>query len=205
MEWHSSIPLDVLATYCRDCDWDRPIHNVDEAFRVLMIGCGTSRLPEAVLERGPATSITLLDSSATCIEELTQRYKRLESVSCICGDAVKLTNTLSLSQKYQVIVDKGLLDALLCGEGWNGPVATLLDEACKVLSSNGVYLLVSYRLPVSTKEFMTNIGRQIGLTWEFDCEGSNDRVGISVAKKSSYTESAGARLPAPVAPAMRCW
>jgi SAM-dependent methyltransferase len=178
LEWHSSIPLEVVASYC----FGRFDNGSEQ--NVLMPGCGMSRLTDAVLESGRTTNITLLDSSQTCIDQLKLRYKHLARISYVCGDAVKLSTTLGACQLYDVIVDKGLMDALFCGEGWNGPVAKLLEEASQLLHPKGVYLLVSYRLPRSTKKFVTEVGDKIGLTWEFDCKGSNDRVGISLARKA---------------------
>lgn len=115
---------------------------------------------------------------------MKERYKHQERIGYVCGDAVKLSDTLLIaSEQFDVIVDKGLMDALLCGEGWNGPVATLLEEASQKLRCKGVYVLVSYRLPRSTREYLTEVGDRVGLTWEFDCKGSNDRVGVSIARK----------------------
>lgn len=152
-----------------------------------MVGCGTSRLPEAIWEQSANADITLLDSSTTCIQQLKNRYG--ESAQYACGDALRLSKLLSnvdgdSSLYYDTLVDKGLMDALLCGEGWNGPVQQLLQEAVAVLRPySGRYMLISYRLPTATKDFLASMGQEIGLLWQFDCEGSNDRVGISIATK----------------------
>ena len=207
-EWHSSVPLETVAEYaCHSLVKDDSSSGRGGGGggagqnNILMVGCGTSRLPEAVQklqqERSAVATttnskITLLDSSPTCMDRMRQRHG--ETMRYVCGDALRLSRHLILDNNddkedesqyhYDAIVDKGLMDALLCGEGWNGPVRTLLQEAATVLQpGRGRYVLVSYRLPDSTKAFLEEVGEAVGLTWEFDLAGSNDRVGISIAKK----------------------
>lgn len=70
---------------------------------------------------------------------------------------------------FDMIIDKGLTDALLCGEGWDGPLEKLMCESAKILSKEtGQYLLISYELPSSTKRFLAEIGNEVGLKWDFD-------------------------------------
>ena len=80
-------------------------------------------------------------------------------------------NEINSSQQlsFDIIIDKGLTDAILCGEGWDGPLEKVLYESAKILSmGTGRYLLISYQLPSSTKEFLVNVGKDVGLEWEFD-------------------------------------
>jgi len=181
-EWHSSVPLELVVDYCMGAVGGDKDDAVDDCQKILMVGCGTSRLPETIWKRSNnkngAAQITLLDSSPTCIQELKQRYG--SAANYICGDALQLS-TID-DAPFDTVVDKGLMDALLCGEGWNGPVQKLLKEASTVLRpGEGRYVLVSYRLPSSTQDFLAKVGRDYDLDWKFDCEGSNDRVGISIA------------------------
>lgn len=147
-----------------------------------MVGCGSSELPSVVQQCHPSCEqLTLLDSSETCLQTLKNRYG--DSMSYACGDATQLSQVLS-SLPVDVIYDKGLMDALFCDEGWNGPIADLLEEAGKVLNDQGgVYILISYRLPSSTQEFLAQVGKANQLEWQFDLPESNARVGVSVARK----------------------
>jgi hypothetical protein len=144
-----------------------------------MVGCGTSDLPSVVYADRHA-HIILLDSSQTCIDHLSARYG--EDMTYLCADATKLAEFVPTAS-VDIIVDKGLMDALFCGEGWNGPIDSMVRQASKVLYPGGMYLLVSYRLMQSTKEFLAEVGDEVGLDWEFDCAGSNERVGISIARR----------------------
>jgi hypothetical protein len=216
LEWHSSIPLETVAGYCS------PIGTTisDDCMEVLVIGCGTSRLPEAILQPTASWSashnsvrLTLLDSSPTCLRLLEARYSQFiqaGQIRLVCGDAVLLSTTLQKAQQspseqecedtgspirgergFDVIVDKGLMDALLCSEGWDGPLGTLVEQVSLVLrdsspsTSAAAWVLVTYALASSTKDFLVQRGARVGLAWEFNCAGSNERVEISLARKTS--------------------
>jgi hypothetical protein len=179
IEWHSSVPLSVIAS-----------HIPFEAQRCIMVGCGNSELPTVVREERPnCHCIALMDSSPTCMAELQERYKQDARFQFLCGDALKLVelvhdNDVEEATWYDVVLDKGLMDAFLCGDDWNRTVIPLLEQTSFILHpETGRYILVSYQLPSSTRDFLEEVGQRVGLAWEFNVEGSNDRVGISVARK----------------------
>ena len=176
-EWHNSIPLQSLAEWI-------PNHS-----QCLMIGCGNSLLPQAVLDHRQNVQMTLLDTSQTCLDQLQQKYE-ISVDHYICGSATELSKCCPPQVNYDIIVDKGLTDALMCGEGWDFAVEALLRESCQVVncSKNSHYLLVSYKLMESTKEFLQRTSNQVGAScnlqwdWNFDIEGiSTDRVSVSMA------------------------
>jgi SAM-dependent methyltransferase len=210
IEWHSSISMQTLVDLIPKSgndsngeDNEKSKKTKRKKKRLLMIGCGTSMLPTYIQSQRPASDlvITLLDSSPTCIQQLQQRYG--DSMHYICGDATRLSNFHRRQRRptheydddqdmalvplyYDYIYDKGLLDALLCNEGWNTAVARLVHEASRVLKSpssstssstngddgGGLYILVSYPLPTSTREFLMQQGDLVGLQWQFDIESS---------------------------------
>lgn len=175
-EWHSSVPMETLACLVPS-----------NAASVVLVGCGSSVLPEFIHKHRPRAGLILQDSSETCLQILRERYG--SSMNYVCGDATKLSECLNLDEDnddgvtVDVIYDKGLMDAIFCNEGWNTPIQLLVEEASKVLVEGGSYILVSYRLPKPTQEFLRGAGNANNLEWSFDLEGSNDRVGISVATK----------------------
>jgi hypothetical protein len=165
-EWHSSIaPADVLPHIP-----DGPI---------LMIGCGNSRLPDYFSKR----QVTLLDSSSTCMDILQKRYAQEEHFDYICGDVLEMGSLLSHRKGYYAsIIDKGLMDAFLCGDDWDNTILRLMEQSSMFL--NGTYVLVSYRLPLSTQSYLQEAGEKYGIQgWNFHVTGSNDRVGISLARR----------------------
>jgi hypothetical protein len=175
-EWHSSLPLETVASLIpNDAD-------------CLCVGCGTSRLPSAILHRRRRerqkqqveNRIVLFDSSPSCLRLLEKTYK--SDVEYVCGDATKLstyfcpTVTSEVSEEqmncstFDIIVDKGLTDAILCSEGFDGPLCQLMIESSKVLKQGGRYLLISYSMPASSQDFIRELGRTVGLEWEFDVD-----------------------------------
>jgi hypothetical protein len=170
-EWHASVSLERIASY------------IPNSSDCLMVGCGNSKLPEIVLSTCIDPRIVLLDTSQTCLDQLEESYG--STVEYQCGDATKLSSLFGDREKrFDIIVDKGLTDAILCGEGWNGPLETLFQEAATVLPSSGLYLLISYKLSSSTKEFLREVGDEVGFDWEFDLpKDSNHRVSVSLARK----------------------
>lgn len=173
VEWHSSIPLETIASY------------VSEGSKCLIPGCGNSKLPDALLTQVEGIRISLQDSSPICMAQMERQYgSSIEGY--YCGDATKLQEQFpSLEEKFDIILDKGLSDALFCNEAWDFWIPNLLKGASVILKEEtGIYLLISYKLPKSTQEFLQELGQEIGLDWTFELpEASNDRVTLSMARR----------------------
>eukprot|EP00980_Cylindrotheca_fusiformis_P004640 scaffold991_cov128-Cylindrotheca_fusiformis.AAC.12 len=176
IEWHSSISLETVASL------------IPPGSRCLVPGCGNSKLPQVILSQVPDCRVALLDSSQTCIDQLREEYG--SSISdYFCGDATKLSQYYPAQdgeEKFDIIIDKGLSDAILCGEGWNDPLKRLFEEAATVLKEDtGLYVLISYKLPKSTQEFIREVGKDVGFEWQFELPDSNNRVSVSIAQRRS--------------------
>jgi hypothetical protein len=165
-EWHSSIAITDILQHVPDGP-------------ILMIGCGNSRLPDFFSNR----QVTLLDSSPTCMDVLRKRYAHEEKFDYICGDVLTMGSLLAHRKGYYAsIIDKGLMDAILCGDDWDNIIQRLMEQTSMLLK--GKYVLVSYRLPLSTQSYLQQAGENYGIEgWKFHVTGSNDRVGISLARK----------------------
>ena len=179
-EWHSSVPLSVIADRVPKL-----------AKRCILVGCGNSELPAVLRKARPACHLVMLDSSPTCISILEERYKDMPNAEFLCGDAVNMAALQGEGasqmggEKFEAVVDKGLIDAFFCGDDWNTTIVPLLEQASAILQEeDGVYVLVSYKLAPSTQKFLREVGERVGLAWEFDVDGSNNRVGISIAKRT---------------------
>ena len=181
-EWHASVPhASVLSALLPET----------AAAPVLVVGCGTSALPIDLYDGlGGRSAVVCLDYSAECIDQLRDRFgddPRRDRLAFVCGDATRLVNERERlllptggEETFGAIVDKGLLDALMTGEGWDGDAERLFAGASSLLGLGGTYLLVSYRLSSATKEFLVEVGERTGLRWTFDLEdGSNERISFS--------------------------
>ena len=169
-EWHSSISHSIIAQ-----------HLVPGDANILVLGCGTSTLSADLYDEINTAKITSLDYSTNCIELMKQKYENTgrPGLSFICGDAIKL-ETLDHPEPFTSIVDKGLVDAIMTGDAWDTAVTDIFKGASSVLSYKGSYILVSYNLSTSAKNFFNNLP---AFTFTFNLPGSNDRVSISRAVK----------------------
>ena len=174
-EWHSSL------------DHDTVLQHAERGGSILFVGCGTSTMPLELYDLHEGKShIICLDYSPSCIEQLAQSWGPTRAnMSFLVGDATRLENMPDIADSDEgidAIIDKGLVDALMCGEGWNGDVERLLASAAKQLRPNGLYVLVSYKLSSATKDFLLDLGKKYGLEWTFDLEDEdNNRVSLSKA------------------------
>lgn len=210
-EWHDSIPLETIAAL------------IPAGAKCLMVGCGNSLLPQIVLDRQENIPITLLDTSQTCLEQLQLHYGKYPEVSYVCGSALDMAENFvsaTVTEKtssatffcdvqptyFDFILDKGLVDALMCGEGWEGPVEALLRESTRIVNPEhgGTYLLVSYKIAPAIQEAFQELSDSAAATvaegggpllewkWDFDVrELSNDRVSVSMATIRLTTNAKG--------------
>jgi len=165
---------------------------------VLLVGNGNSDLPKVIHDHfGGRIKIVCLDYSQPCIDMLRVIYNdqvTYNNMEFICGDATKLesciqnyyhTDDNSDAISFDYIIDKGLIDAMMCNEGWNASLEKYFQGISALLQSGeGIYTCVSYKLSTSTKEYLSDLGEKFGFSWEFHiADKSNDRVSFSIGKK----------------------
>lgn len=199
---------------------------------VLVIGCGTSALPALLLERLPNVRLVLLDSSRTCVEHVRERHRRKchrRAVVCVCGNVLKPRSTWrlvggpddadtsaapsTLPATFDLILDKGLMDVLLCGDDWDATVPKLLamlgnnnndDDSALFSSATATatattsappplpcsYVLVSYTLPPSTRQFLLDETRGTW-DWSFDVATTTNVAGNDEAATAGAEAGGG--------------
>lgn len=57
---------------------------------------------------------------------------------------------------FDVVMDKGTMDSILCGEGSTTNVGKMLAEVTRVLKPNGVFFMVSYSSPDNRLSYLEN-------------------------------------------------
>ncbi len=118
--------------------------------KVLNVGCGNSRFAESLATLGYGR-VTSVDISDVCINRMKERYasstdKRLREMRWIQADGADLRGFKD--GEFDLVVDKGTIDALVCGEeSNNATVRGIVSEAYRVLRHGGVFLCVSYGAP----------------------------------------------------------
>ena len=104
--------------------------------------------------------------------------ERLPNATCVVDDAIHYLQTTSL--RFDTVVDKGLMDVFLCGDDWDRTIQPLVQYVTNCTADR--FVLVSYRLPRSTREFIQSACPS--LDWNFHVDGSTDgRSTISVAAR----------------------
>ena len=197
-EWHGHISNEVLAKLV-DGSIAQAARNYrnstdDRLPSILLVGCGNSALPRVLHDAfSTPVEITCLDYSKVCIDMVQSMYGSCPNMNFVVGCATKLRQTIDQhfddAKQYDAIIDKGLLDALLCNEGFE--VDSLMNGVDEVLTSSdwGLHVLVSFPL---TGMLKSSLDEMQDLKWQFDVavEGSeNGRGCLNVARRPCLSES----------------
>ena len=111
---------------------------------ILVIGCGSSRLTEE-LYASEYTSIANIDFSETVIKQMQERHSEKTTLT---WEVMDVSEKLSFPDaSFDVCVDKGCLDSILCGDSSTVKVADSIYHVLRVLKPTGVFLLISHWPP----------------------------------------------------------
>jgi len=111
--------------------------------RFLNVGCGNSPLPEQMYDDG-YHNIDNIDYSDIVISQMQQRNLNRSEMRWTTMDARQMTYE---NNTFDVIIDKGTLDAFSCMKGNDLAIACYLTEAFRVLRPGGVYLCNTFGTP----------------------------------------------------------
>lgn len=122
--------------------------------RVLIVGCGTSKLSEHLADiYGDIVSV---DNDADVISHMESRVQR-SNIKWIVHDMIENYEKCDvfldscLQVKFDIIVDKCSLDAMLV----EGSVAQLFCEIHRLLKPQGIYILCSLHSKYLMQSFLT--------------------------------------------------
>lgn len=79
--------------------------------KILNVGCGNSRMSEEMYAEG-YTDITNIDISPYVIEDMREKYAETDMVF----DVMDVKNMHYDDEEFDTVIDKGLLDCILCGD-----------------------------------------------------------------------------------------
>ena len=201
-EWHDHIPHSAIVDAIKPAisaasQYYSQIQSTsqNDLPSILLVGTGNSALPRILHDAfDTPVRVTCLDYSPVCIDMIKAMYEpSCPNMDFVVGDATNLQNVLwdedtvtqSAGKKhFDVIVDKGLLDALMCGEGFD--LERLMGGINDVLTPHewGMHVLICFQLSRASKESLVELGD--GVVWDFDVpvEGSeNGRACFNLASR----------------------
>ena len=114
-------------------------YNVSTQDRILMVGCGNSKLSYQMWKAG-YQQIVSIDISPSVIEQMKKEFPEL------VWEVMDATKMSYKDGEFDVIIDKGTLDALISGKNYD-IAAQMCKECMRVTKENGQVLLITYGSP----------------------------------------------------------
>jgi SAM-dependent methyltransferase len=118
--------------------------------RILMVGCGNSRMSEHMTDDGYSTAAIInIDISPVVIEQMRERHPDMDWRVMNCTDMSSLE-----SETFDGAIDKGTMDALLCGEGSTENADKLCSEVSRLLRPGASFILITYGQPKTRLHYL---------------------------------------------------
>ncbi|KAL4493561.1 hypothetical protein ABPG72_004054 [Tetrahymena utriculariae] len=129
---------------------------INKSTRILNVGCGSSLLSEEMYFEG-YKNITNVDYSNNLIKHLIERYSEgFENTFKFEHCDVRNMKGKFANNSFDCVIDKGTLDSVLCGEYSRQNSFKMLSEISRVLSQDGVYIVVTYGEEKKRQQLLEN-------------------------------------------------
>jgi ubiquinone/menaquinone biosynthesis C-methylase UbiE len=150
----------------------------------LMVGCGNSEMSADMYEDG-FTSIMSFDYSEVVIRKMKEKHgDATPGMEFEVADARDLRYD---SASFDLVVDKGTLDAILCGGNSGSNSKAMLSEVARVLKPGGVFVIITYGEPDSRLEHLES--PRYGWTVEHELVGAKRQHFYTMTKKGSSSSA----------------
>lgn len=146
--------------------------------QILHIGCGHSRLSAEMYEDAFVNSVNI-DISQVAVKNMAEKYRDKPTMRFIHMDTRSMEDFGDAT--FDGAIDKGTLDAVLCGDNSTANVNKMLSEICRVLAPTGVYICISYGQPPNRLVYLDKP--------EFNWEVTASQVAKMVLPGSTVTEN----------------
>ncbi|KAH8111040.1 S-adenosyl-L-methionine-dependent methyltransferase [Phellopilus nigrolimitatus] len=133
----------------------------DKSSRILMLGCGNSKLSEEMYDDG-YHNIVNVDYSSVVIEQMKERHQ--ESRPSMKWHEMDVRQLSFEDSTFDVTIDKGTMDAMMTSKGdvWDPPEHVIdactkeVNEVIRVLKKgSSVFLYITFGQPHFRKRFLT--------------------------------------------------
>eukprot|EP00658_Telonema_sp_P-2_P018577 TRINITY_DN17286_c0_g1_i2.p1 TRINITY_DN17286_c0_g1~~TRINITY_DN17286_c0_g1_i2.p1 ORF type:complete len:223 (-),score=51.73 TRINITY_DN17286_c0_g1_i2:355-1023(-) len=142
-----------LAGKIRTFDWHQNYHKLDPLLqqygvtpgkKVVILGCGNSKLPEDMADNG-FNSIIGLDWSEVVIAKMQERCADRTGIEWKTADVVDPESMKQIpDQSQDVVIDKALFDCLMSRPDSTDSVLGMLEQVQRILATGGLYILVTH-------------------------------------------------------------
>jgi ubiquinone/menaquinone biosynthesis C-methylase UbiE len=136
------------------------------AHHVLHAGCGNSRVCEDMYRDGFARQLNV-DFSHVVIKQMLEKYSGPRALEGVDWQEMDCCDMIAFSDsKFNVVMDKGTLDTIACGDGYAARTDKYLREVLRVLKPGGVFVCVSHGEPARRMPWLTGQKVQDEYGWE---------------------------------------
>ena len=111
--------------------------------RVLIAGCGTSNMPEDMVNED-YEHVVANDISRVALRMQEVRCKGMHNITFLRGN---MTDMDLEDEVFDAIIDKALMDSLWCSAMGTTVVAQYVNEIIRILSDEGVFICISRLTP----------------------------------------------------------
>lgn len=133
------------------CDIVENLAKPDE--EIIYLGCGTSAVGSELYKRGKRF-ITNVDQSPEVIQVMNTRCSTMTDMQFVEMDVTRLPK--DLTGVFQLALDKGLLDSLLCNNA-KSKAERYLTEVKRIIKPGGFFCCISHGIPETRTQFLSQI------------------------------------------------
>jgi EEF1A lysine methyltransferase 4 len=133
----------------------------DDDFEIFVPGCGNSTLP-ARLHADGFPNVSCVDISSVVVSQLRDRYAAYPEMDFSVLDAADMPRGDPPDECFDLVLDKALLDAVLCGDDAFRRASSLVRGVHRILKPGGCYAVVSYGPPATRLAYLC----PPGVEWE---------------------------------------
>jgi ubiquinone/menaquinone biosynthesis C-methylase UbiE len=130
----------ITISYTSSCATPSHHRHLPKTGNILQVGVGTSAIQSDMVTDGYQHIINT-DYSPVAIQRLQEIHRDIPQLSYEVADARSMPQYQDNS--FQGVLDKGTLDALLCGELEEADSRAMLREVWRVLAPGAAYVMVT--------------------------------------------------------------